>query len=501
MNIAFVIVIVYLVVMFGASFIASRQMKKKAESGQNFLDANRGLNTAMVAAMIAAGAIGGSSTIGVAQNVFDKGMSGAMYTFAWFCAALWICFVLAKRVRHLKMFTLPELFARCFGPIARILLIVGQLIMMIAIISLQYVAGGAILSSMLPEYFNPTTGAILTAVVFVGMTTLGGMLGAGMTNIVNTAVIYISMIAGAILAVAGVGGWDNLTISLAEKSTETPWFSLIDGLGMATIVGWVITQMSACGASQQNVQIATSAKSDKVARRGLFIGAWFILPCGFIAAIFGLVAAVQFPDIASSQAMPTVAMSLPPVAGGLLLSGLWAADISTGMNLLLASANIITNDIIDVARKDGKKSSIIVTRVCIIAVGIITIFMALQVTSILNTLMTVQCILAGVMLCFVAILYFPGALRKSTGAVVLAVGYITMLVWMFVPAIHAINSIYVEWPVCIVAFLICMAVDKRKVIVPMRDPEELPEEDVDPNYMKGHFAHNAAVEAENSKVA
>ena len=474
-----VVVIVYLAAMFIASAAAGAIMRKRVaktgveRGGQGFLDANKGLNTAMVAAMVAAGAIGGSSTIGVAQNVFTSGMSGAMYTFAWFCAALFLAFVISKPLRRVKMVTLPGIFGETFGGTARLLMIICQLILMLCIIALQFVAGGAILSAMLPQFFTNTSGMILTAVVFVAMTMIGGMLGAGFTNIINCIVIYVGLIFGAISALNGVGGMENLTIQLSTAKPDVPWMSLTAGLGLATIIAWVITQITSVPSAQQNVQIPLSAKSTKTAVIGLVIGAIIILPCGFVSGIFGLVAANQFPDIASASAMPAVAMTLPPVLGGLLLSGLWAADISTGMNILIGSANIITNDIIDILRKDGKKSSVGLTRLVILIVGAITLFMALQVKSILGTLMNVQNVSVGVMVIFLFILYKPSMLRKSSATACLVVNLIIMALWLFVPAIHAMNIIYLCWPVILVTFFITVAVDKRTVEIPRYTEEEL----------------------------
>ena len=475
MSIPLIIVICYLVAMFGASIAASIVMKRRTEragreaSGQGFLEANRGLTTVMVAAMIACGAIGGSSTLGVAQNAYTSGFSGAMYTFAWFVAALVLCFVVSNRIRHLQFTTFPGLFYDMFGPLARVLQIIGQLVVMFAIVSLQFVAGGNILYAMLPTVFpTPIYGMILTAIVFVAMTVIGGMLGAGFTNIINAIVIYVGLIGGAIAAVNGAGGWDTIATTLTTTQPNVPWFSLFDGLGIATIIGWVITQFTAVGTSQQNVQIIVSAQSDKASRRGMFIGAWIILPCGFVSAVFGLVAAATMPGIPSASAMPMVAMTISPILGGILLSGLWAADISTGVNLLLGIGNILTHDILDPVRK--KKSGVSVTRVIIAIVGFFALMLALNVRSILNTLMTAQCIFAGITIIFFVLLYKPSWLRKSTANATMIVGYIILILWLAVPATHIVaNAIYLEWPICILVFILCMVFDKRMVKVPYID--------------------------------
>ena len=261
-----IIVIIYLIALFGASAVSARIMKKRATSGQGFLNANKGLSIPLVAAMIAGMAIGGSATVGVAQTAMGSGMSAGMYTFAWAFAAATLGLLVSTRARKLDMVTLPDLFNKCFGGTAKILMTIGQLVIMLAIISLQYVAGGAILSAMLPQYFTYTSGMILTAICFVGITVIGGMLGAGYSNIINMIVIYLGLIFGVIAVLTNMGGTGALSSALVEVDPDVPWFSLISGVGFTTILGWVITMFTSVNATQQNVQIALSGKTDKAAR-------------------------------------------------------------------------------------------------------------------------------------------------------------------------------------------------------------------------------------------
>ena len=467
MNIPLIIVIIYLLALFGASIVSAKILSKKSTTGQGFLNANKGLNTIMVAAMIAGCAIGGSATVGVAQNAMGCGISSGMYTLAWTMAAAVLGLLFSTKSRHLDMVTLPDLFNKCFGGTAKLLMTVGQLVIILAIIALQYVAGGAILSAMLPEYFTNTTGMILTAVCFVGITTIGGMLGAGYSNIINMIVIYLGLVLGAIAALGQVGGMGELKLALLEANPDTPWFSPIAGIGLATVVGWIITMVTSVNGTQQNIQIALSGKSDKVSRNGLLLGALVILPVGFLAAIFGLVAAVKYPDINSASALPVVTMSLSPVVAGLLLSGLWAADISTGVSLLLAASNIITHDVIDPLRKSGKQSSVLANRVCILAVGAFTVFLALRVRSILGTIMTAQAICAGITIIYFMLLYKPTLCKKSSAAATMIAAYIVLALWLLFPQTHIMKElIYLEWIVCIIVFFIASAVDKRPITLP-----------------------------------
>ena len=160
-------------------------------------------------------------------------------------------------------------------------------------------------------------------------------------------------------------------------------------------------------------------------------------------------------------------MSLSPVVAGLLLSGLWAADISTGVSLLLAASNIITHDVIDQLRKSGKQSSVLANRVCILAVGAFTVFLALRVRSILGTIMTAQAICAGITIIYFMLLYKPTLCKKSSASATMIAAYIVLALWLLFPQTHIMKElIYLEWIVCIIVFFIAGAIDKRPITLP-----------------------------------
>ena len=47
-----------------------------------------------------------------------------------------------------------------------------------------------------------------------------------------------------------------------------------------------------------------------------------------------------------AEALPTVALDMPPLIAGMILAGLWAADVSTASALLMGSASLVSSDIV-----------------------------------------------------------------------------------------------------------------------------------------------------------
>ena len=80
MNIPLLIVILYVLLLFGISIYVSYSQKKDSE---NFLLYKGKNNAFVVAASIAGLAIGGASTIGIAENAFTVGLSAGWDDTAW----------------------------------------------------------------------------------------------------------------------------------------------------------------------------------------------------------------------------------------------------------------------------------------------------------------------------------------------------------------------------------------------------------------------------------
>jgi len=131
------------VLLYAVSFGTARLSAKGGMVG--YFLAGRGLPAGVVAVMLAGLAVGGASTVGVAQRAYTDGLGAGWYNAAWAFGALVMGLFAAARYRRMEVATLPEFFEQRYGVSGRILGVLGQLVIQIVITSLQYVAGGAIL--------------------------------------------------------------------------------------------------------------------------------------------------------------------------------------------------------------------------------------------------------------------------------------------------------------------------------------------------------------------
>ncbi len=457
------VVVSYLIALFAVTWWARRLNAKGGGGAVGYLLAGRGLPTVVVAAMLAGLAVGGASTIGVAERAYSVGISAGWYNAAWAAGALVMGLFAARRYRRWELTTLPELFERYYGVGGRLLGVLGQLVIQMVITSLQYVAGGAILSSLMPEVFSFHGGMAATAVVFVGITLIGGFWAAGLTNVVNVIVIYFGIILGAVLTVAQLGGISGLQ---AKLPVGHPGFDL-DAVGSGLILAWFIVMITMSHSTQSVIQIGFAAKDEQTAGRGYLLGAAIIAPVGFISALLGMAATVLFPEIVPAEALPKVVLGLPPLAAGIILAGLWAADVSTASALLLGSATLVTNDLIHRFGpwQMNAAQDQLLCRMTVAVLSIITFGLALTVTGILKMLLVALTLTTSYTLIVLMTMLAPKLCRRGSAVWTLGMTKLALVAWLVAPGQWKIlpHPVYFLWLVSLVTFFVVAVVDRRGI--------------------------------------
>lgn len=480
-----VIIILYLVLLFSVCAFAQRRQKRMEASGEagSFLMASKSLPTVLVAFMMAGAAIGSINTTGVAEQVQTAGLSGMCAGFAGAVALIVLALGGAKRMRALPYNTMPSMAKAYCGEATRWLLSMGGLVIAMAITALQFVGGGAMLSSMFPNVISYEIGVVVTAFVFFIIAALGGMMGASLANVVNMIIMYIGLGLVLALALGNIGGWDSLVAqvnAIPEPTTSgAPWLSITGGLGLATFISYFASEIPNRFTTQSNTQQIFAAKNGNSARNGLIIGALMIIPVTLISGVIGLIARVQFPDLeVLTQAMSKVILSVNPAVAGLGLAALWAVNVSTGIALLMTCTQLICYDVLlpfSNGREITEKRQAIQSRVVLVAVTAITLVMAFFMQGIVSTIMTLICITPAFALIFLPILYCPRLLKKSTGPALLIISYAFAFLWLLVPPLKATfpDPVYPEWVLALATFVICYFADRRPVDVPAGDLEAI----------------------------
>ena len=159
----------------------------------------------------------------------------------------------------------------------------------------------------MPDVFDFKSGMIVSAIVFIGITFIGGMWSASLSNVMNIVLIYVGILIATVVQFYRVGGMEGLAASLPAG---VPWFSFT----------WVVTLITVNLSLQSILQISLGAKDAETAKKGFVWGGIIMLPVGVLAAFLGICAKAMYPDAQAALALPEVIVSLQPLLAGITLA-------------------------------------------------------------------------------------------------------------------------------------------------------------------------------------
>ena len=176
-------------------------------------------------------------------------------------------------------------------------------------------------------------------------------------------------------------------------------------------------------------------------------------------------AAAKFPGLPNAAlALPTIVSQLSPLVGGIFLAGLWAADVSTAVGLLMGCSTLVIQDVWKqlYTKPVSARSELLISRAIVLGVSLLSFLFALSVVGILKTLTTALAITTSFSLLIMANIYVPHLCKKASGFWILLASLLLWIMWTYVPSLRiGPHLIYLEWVVCFAIFTICAIICKE----------------------------------------
>jgi sodium/proline symporter len=299
--------------------------------------------------------------LGMTGMAYSMGLSSvwavAGYTLVEFLLFLYY----APRLREFSgrhdCITLPDFYAARFQDprgYLRILIILIFLVFMVTYVSAQFVGGGKAFFANFG--LRQEWGLILTALIVLVYTILGGFLAVSLTDVLQAFVILIALIGLPVYAVIHFGGWE-------EVSREVLRFDegFLNPVALATgvLVGFLGIGLGSPGNPHILVRYMSIKDPGQFKWTAIVGTLWNIFMAGG-ALMIGLIGRAYFPvegmlpDSDPENVYLTLANELlHPVLVGLLLASIFAAIMSTADSQLLVAASSLVRDLYDrILKKD-----------------------------------------------------------------------------------------------------------------------------------------------------
>lgn len=438
-----IVIILYLILTVVIGLVASAKQKRQAkeQTAEDFLMAGKSLGALALAGTLFAANTGGASTTGVANNVYRFGLSASWYVIAGGIGFVLISFI-APYFRRAGANTVPEVIGMRFGKRSHIITAITSILALFMATGAQIIATASIINLL--TGFDYNTAVLITAVVVLAYTMIGGFASVASANMMHILFITVGMTI-AMFIMSGnpaIGGLGNLFSRANEMSAASAGefdFTSMLRVGIPTILGYIAMYFMTFTTGQEIVQTLASAKDSGTALTGSVMAGVISAAYGIVPALIGLMAYVAIPGFAdgpktNALAAATVEFAHPIIAG-LVLSGVVAATISSASGNMIGTATMFSNDLYrPYIAKDQveEKKAILVSQVAMFAAAIFGVAVALSGSNIISVMMSAFALRsAGPFAAFIFGLFADDVTEKG-GFYAILIGTVVAAVWIFV---------------------------------------------------------------------
>ncbi|MDQ1850095.1 hypothetical protein Q9299_17495 [Gemmobacter fulvus] len=405
-----VIVVAYFAMMIVCGIVAMRRLKSTAD----YLVADRNLPFWVFFPCLSAVILGGGSTFGSASQSYQFGLSGAWITFMFGLGVVFIGLFLAGRIAKLDVFTLSELLQRRYGHGSGYVSAIVSTIYTVLIAVVQIIALGTILKELLGWSLN--AGILAGGMVTVIYTMIGGMIAITITDFLQFVLMTIGVILLLIFGVDAAGGIHAVT------QVVPPEFLTLTNISGQRLLGLFLSLFLGIMIGQDIWQRILTARSQNVAKAGSIFAGLYSVGWGAAMGICGILAYILLPDLASPQsALPALVIEvLPAGLSGIVLAALMSALMSTVSATVLASATLVTNDILKPLLHLSEAAEFNISRALTAVTGVVVILLSIYIGDVFVALDTAYSYLSGCLFVpIMAALFWPRAIWQGAIASIL----------------------------------------------------------------------------------
>ena len=480
-----VVIIVYLAFMVFVGIFYSRRNKNVSD----FYLGGRKLGPLVTAMSAEASDMSSWLLMGLPGLAYLSGCSEAGWTAIGLAIGTYFNWLFtAKRLRRYSeknhSITIPEFFSNRYRDKSHSLLAIAAIIIVVFFVPYTasgFSACGKLFSSLfgLP-YFSAV---ILSAVIIVAYTALGGFLAASTTDLIQSIVMTLAivivvffglhMIGGADVAITNAKSLDGYLTLLASHDPETGAGSPYGGLTIASTLAWGLGYF---GMPHILLRFMGTKDDNKLKLSRRIASIWVVIAM-FIAIAIGVIGLSMsktgiIPNLVGSSESERLIIEIAffmsqhgvllIIVGGLILSGILACTMSTSDSQLLAASSSVSENILSdwLGIKMSPKASMAMARITVIIIAIIGVLLAKNPDS--SVFRIVSFAWAGFGGSFGPVMIFSLFWKRANRNGALAgmiVGAAMVFIWKFLIAPHGgILGIYELLPAFICASIAIIVV-------------------------------------------
>ena len=312
--------------------------------------------------------------------------------------------IVAKRIRRYthvagNSITLPSFFSNRYRDEKKILQSIGAIF--IVIFFIPYTASGcAACGKLFSSMFgiNYQVAMVISALIIVGYTTLGGFLAASTTDFIQSIIMSIALVIVFIFGINVAGGVSavvenaqSLPGYLTMHTTYDPVSGTEQPYPIISIVSMIAWGLGYFGMPHILLRFMAIEDEEKLKLSRRVATGWVVISLA-VAVLIGIIGLamtaagelIPLEGSASETIIVKIAdlMSqhgvLPALLAGTILAGILASTMSTADSQLLAASSSVSSDLLGdfLKKKTGKKGSMFADRITLLIIALIAVFLA-----------------------------------------------------------------------------------------------------------------------------
>lgn len=357
---------------------------RRVNTAQDYVLAGRRLPLALAASVTFATWFGSETIMGAPAKFVSGGVLAVIEEpFGSALCLFLVGMFFARPLYRLNITTFSDYFRLRFGRSAELLSALIVIPSYFSWIAAQFIAIGIVLNVVtgLDQHY----GVVISAVIVMIYTLLGGMWSISITDFLHNAVIVVALLILAIPLWQDLGGWEAIQARTANRPNFwqfTPEWTFT-GV-MEYLAAWMTIGLGSI--PQQDIfQRVMSAKSERVAVQSSFLASGFYLTVAALPLFIGLAAQFLHPDLpmATDSDRQLLIPNMVMAHGSLLLQILFfgavtSAILSVSSGAILAPAAVFGENIVKFFRPDlGDRALLRTIRLAVVVITLGCVWMSL----------------------------------------------------------------------------------------------------------------------------
>lgn len=402
MTTAQICIMIVMVVYLAAMVIIGAVFSKKTKNVGDFYLGGRKLGPIVTAMSAEASDMSSYLLMGLPGLAYLSGVADVGWTVIGLAVGTYLNWLLvAKRLRNysanIGAITIPDYFSRRYKENGKVLMAIAAAVIIIFFI--PYTASGfAACGKLFGTLFGVDyhLAMIVSAVIIVGYTSLGGFNAASTTDLIQSIIMTIALIIVLAFGITQAGGWDAVMINAKSLSgyldmfaTHNPETNTASPYGAIKVISTLAWALGYFGMPHILLRFMAIEDPNKVKISRRVATVWVVISMA-IAVLIGVVglgmvnnnALTPLDDSETIIIQISTLLSqngiLPALIAGIILAGILASTMSTSDSQLLAASSSVSENILGGLFKLNlsEKTKMIVARAVLIIIAVIGVVIA-----------------------------------------------------------------------------------------------------------------------------